>query len=57
MPSAGFEPAIQAIKRSQTDALDSTASEISYSIYVGLLNRYIYKHIISLLCDICASVQ
>ena len=30
MPSAGFEPAIPAIKRLQAQALDRTATEIGY---------------------------
>jgi hypothetical protein len=36
MPSAGFEPAIPAIKRLQTYALDSTATGIGNSLIVEI---------------------
>jgi hypothetical protein len=38
MPSAGFEPAIPAIERSQAYALDDTATRIGYTDLVADVN-------------------
>ena len=42
--SAGFEPVIPAIKRLQTDAIDSTATRMGLDVFTTGLSLLAYNH-------------